>query len=289
MTVRGIPFRFGDYAFPESYIDEFSDNFANATPNLQKYPNMDGGFGEGWWGDSPGAIGSVQVGFYFWDVNPDSFDTIRAKLRALRHYPASKLWYRHTDPAVADRYCWAKVQNIVDPRTATNTSKKHQRVKLFFQVAHPVWIRKRYTPWELDGTYYLDGSQTLSNGAFVVNASGQSTTVRLPYEGTSPGVVSVEVYPEAGQSCENVTIRRKDGMLTVDKWRYEGVIAAEQMLAVNGRSKLVMHHGNPGYQNFSYLDHRYLRISADIRDFEIAFKNPGDAATVRFFYDEYYK
>lgn len=282
---------FGSYTFPTT-LAEFEDNFADAVPQSQRLPGLDGGWNEDGDGRANTAVGRVTVGFWLVAQSRSDMDDQRDTVARMLESGLAKLTYQPTDPADPPRFCWARVNYIRMGERKDAHTDLHQKVQVIFQAPDPHWLIGTATPWALgDGSTIGQGGLTIGGGGTptIINASGTLTSATISHAGNAETIATVSIQTGAGQTCQNPTLQRILNGHVVDEIAYTGTLGANQELTISGRAQVVMLNGVSAFgPNFSYAHPDFLRLTPGDNAIQVRFQNGGDAATVKvWFYTTY--
>ena len=278
------------YTFPDT-LQEYRDNFGDCVPHTRRLPGMDGGFDQ--FGDeaAPIQIGKVtQAWFLVAETRPE-MDALRDAVWAMAAWGKALLWMQPTDPSEAERFCWARVNNIQMPKREHEHTDLFQRVVTVWQVDDPHWyVQGNEAPIWGDGvSKWGDGVSKWGGSAPLQSVSGTETTLATATNnGNAVALPRVTIYVESGQSCQNPTLQRIVNLQVVDEISYNGTLTAGDILEINCRGGSVLLNKADAYANFSYSTPDWLRLPPGNSELKFRMANSTDACKVAVrWYDTY--
>lgn len=236
------------YTFPtEAGNQEYNDNFKEVVLNTTRLPGADGGFDEHGQSRAPGAVGKVQFGFYLVTESRSAMLAKRDQLGAMREWGPGLLYYRppgddgQPDTGQPERWCFARVNNILLSEKRHEHTDLFQKVQITFQASDPFW----YAPGteEVWGSFnWNDGSLWSGSSGTLVTGSGDLTLANSGNAFTLARIVIVN----GGSISSNFRFRRMVNGLAADDFFMGVSIASNAVLEADARRHRI-------YQNYIRL------------------------------------
>jgi hypothetical protein len=268
----------------------YSDNFANMVPRTVRLPGLDGGFDEFGRARAPSEIGQVRQEVTISAETRTEMDAKRDTVRAMADWGKQRLFMQPTDPALAERWCWARVNNIQISRDEGQQTDLMQRLSIIWQASDPRWYAAGTENTVFWGEGATWGGGAKWGGALGITAcSGLSTSISINRSGNATVYPRFFIRCSSSQSCQNPIIQRLNGAEVVDQVAWVGTVAANQTLAIDARGLSVKLDGSNAYAAFSALNPAWFSLLPGSNSLKVLFANSGDAASVHVaYYEGYY-
>lgn len=283
--------RFGtgnqSYVFPNT-IQSVSDNFKDIVTRIVKLPGVDGGFDE--YGSDRAAreTGRITVSFMLIARDPEEMTALRDEVNKMAGFGVKRLFMRPTDPNAAERFCYARLNNINIPEQPAQRTNLWQPVTCIFQAGDPTWVTlgNEAPRW---GEFSWGGGALWGGGAGTAVA-GVQTDLTISHPGTAVVPARIVIECGASESCQNPTVQRIVDGQVVDEVSYTGTLVATDSLEINARALSVKKNGANAYTSaFDFTHPAWFRIEPGDNAVRVLFANAGDEATVKIlFYEGYY-
>lgn len=285
MTVR-----FADTTF--AHVAELEDNFGDNVPQTQRLPGLDGGWTHDGDQPAPSAIGNVTVGCWLVATTRAGMDAQRDAILALVSLGVQRLVVQPTDPAEAERFCWARLNYIrMNERKDAHTDL-WQKVQLVFQVSDPHWYTLGYgVDWQLGSGASLGATDlALGSGAYTINASGTLTSATLTHLGNAVALAALSIQPASGDQCQMPRLQRVVAGQVVDEVAYRATLNGGDELILDARRGLALLNGASAYgPTLTYQHPAFMRLMTGENSLQVRFHNPTDAALVRMWFNHTYR
>lgn len=286
-----VRFGHGDrvYTFPEELIQNSDPRFRDAVPRVTRLPGVHGGFDHLGDGIAPMEIGNVRVSFYLATDDLGEMDALRDALTALLDWGKDLLWMQPDDRDEAERFCWARLNNIQMPQQEAKFTDVHQTVTLSFQVSDPHWYVPRMEG-PLWGTVDWGDGSKWGGDAALQTVSGTSTSLTAASnDGNAIALPRVTFYVAAGQTLVNPRIQRLKNALVVDEIGYEGTLVAGDILEINCREASLLLNKQDAYADRSdFLHPDWLRLEPGSNSLRVLTDSASSAGKVAVrWYDTY--
>lgn len=255
------------YTFP-AYDQAISDNFRDAVTHTERLPGMDGGFDAYLADDAPNEIGNINLSFKLVADTRDDMQALIDAVGRLKHLGKRKLTVQ-TQGTASPRWCYARINNISISRRISEHTDLAQTVQINFQVSDPHWVED-------------EESQAIS-------ASGTSTDATITNDGNAVALARVVVTCAAGQTAENIKVRRIVSSTTVDEMAYTGVLIASDELEMDAQAKSVLLNDADAYSAFAFTHPDWFRLMPGANTVRIIQANAGDACTVTVYWSNTYR
>lgn len=279
--------RFGDWRFPPQA--EFSTNFGEVVLKAVRLPGRDGGFDAYGEQRGPSEVGNVRTSFWLKADTPAELRGLVDEVYQQISYGTKRLWL---DPANggAQRYTNAKVNNIQVPENVRDRPHKRVRVRMSFQCVEPYWLRTGSSTPTWGGGFVWGGGAAWGGSTPTYSASGTSTDISITNNGTAPTQARITLTVGAGDSADNVTIRRVVSGATVDEVAYAGTLSAGDVLDIRGRQASVKLNGAAAYADFTFTRGHWVLLEPGENTLRVVMDNAGDAIdTIKVrFVERYY-
>lgn len=243
------------YTFPNTQINA-SDNFADMVTQTVRLPGTNGGFDALGDGRGLNEVGSVRAEFWL----HHAYETATADVDAFRRMAdvgVGRLYMQPTSAGSGERWCWARVNSINHADAARDVPGQRMRMKAVWQASEPFWYGAGNSVVWGGGAAW--GSATWGGGV-PVSASGLSTTTTLTNNGNAYTYLQAAVRPGAGQTANDVIIRRvRDGVIE-DEVRYAGTVSAGSNLVIDSRKRAVTLDGAGVYGTQFSASAGWLRL-----------------------------
>jgi hypothetical protein len=285
-TPRIVRFGIGSrvYTFP-GHEQKLSTNFAEIVPSVKRLPGMDGGYDAYGLSRAPAAVGKVQLSFTLVSATRTGMDTLRDALKIMRGWGVLPLYLQPTNPASAERWCWARVIDISMPEDRGRHSDLWQKVQITWQVSDPAWLTAGNSN-ALWGDFNW-GSGTWGGGSgTTITGSG---TITLTNNGNLPTPVDIAIRPTSGNVATDPIIRRIVGGAAVDQLSWTGTLTAADTLNIRASSQSVYLNAVDAYDSrFSALTTDWLLAEPGSNTIQIILTNPTDVVSASLRYLERY-
>lgn len=255
------------YTFP-GYDQSLSDNFGNAVPRTERLADLDGGFDAYLAEDAPNEIGNINLAFKLVAETREEMQALIDDVRRLKHLGKRKLFLQPQGTAAA-RWCYARINNIAVSRRPSEHTDLNQTVQIAFQVSDPHWMG-------------AEESQAIT-------ASGTSTDALITNDGNAPALARVVVTCGAGETAENVKIRRMVSTVVADEMAYTGVLIASDELVLDAQAKSVLLNDAVAYDAFAASNPNWFRLMPGENTVRVIMANAGDDATVTVYWSNTYR
>ncbi len=280
--------RFGSYPFRN--VEKATTSFGGVRASTTKLPGMHGAYDEYGMGEAPSETGNVRVSFYLTARHMAEMTALRDAVLLLKSWGVKKLYVQPYDLNQAERFCWARVNDIQMPEDASKGTETLQPVTINFQVADAAWYGIGTEAWSWgDGTLWGSGAKW--GGAATPRAcSGLSTTWTETPGGNAATPPRISVVVGVGQSASDVRVQRVVRGVVLDEVRYNALLAAGDRLTINCRDYSVTLNGANTYNNlFSFEHPAWLRLEPGDNEIRVLMANSGDACTVYLRYYEVWR
>lgn len=288
-NARITRFKAGKNTYDFQYLQDWSANFAKATTSNTSIPGMHGSFDN--YGDEPAAApaGSVQLNFALYSSDAEEMTQFKNELRSMGRWGKGRLYMQPDDPNAAERFCFARFDDISDPENLNRHTSILMRVSAAFSVSDPHWYTQgTYPPVWGDGTKWGSGAKW-GGGALPNACAGTQTDFTITREGNAPTRPQLVIQCGAAQTAEDVTIQRLENGVVVDEVKYTGVLNNHDLLIINAWSLSVRLNNADGYDDrfvdpVANMDWFYLLTGENA--LRVKMKNSGDACSVTVKYYE---
>ncbi len=280
--------RFGSYQFKN--VEKATTSFGGVRAATTKLPGMHGAYDEYGMGEAPSDTGNVRVQFYLAARRMAEMTALRDAVTLLKAWGVTKLYMQPYDLTLAERFCWARVNDIQMPEDASKATERLQPVTINFQVADACWYTIGTEAWNWgDGTLWGSGAKW--GGSAVPNAcSGQSTTWTETPGGSAATAPRISIVVGAGESASDVRVQRLIRGVVVDEVRYNATLVAGDRLTINCRDySVALNNANAYDNNFSFEHPSWMRLEPGDNDVRVLMANSGDACTVYLRYYEVWR
>jgi hypothetical protein len=256
-----------------------SDNFGDLVTRTSRLPGTDGGFDELGDGRGLSEIGKVTAEFWMLFASPAAATAQLDTFRRMADWGVQRLFVQPTDPSVNERWCWARINAITHSFATKDMPHKRLRLKAVWQVSDPFWYGAGSGAVWGGGQAWGGGTQW--GGGTPTAASGLLTTVTLTNSGNAYTYLQAAVRPGAGQSANDVLLRRIVDGQAVDEVMYTGSLAAGDNLVIDSRRREVKLNDQAVYSTlFRTANAGWLRLMPGSNTIEIRFAQTSDAASV---------
>lgn len=255
-----------EYVFP--YIQSISDNFRNAVPRTERLADLSGGFDAYLADDAPNEIGNINLSFELVSETRAGMQALVDAVGKLKSLGKRKL-YLQPQGTAAERWCYARVNNIAIARRPADQTDLIQPVQINFQVSDPAWTED-------------EENDTIA-------ASGASTDATITNDGNANALARVVVTCAAGQTAENVKVRRIVGGVTIDEMAYTGVLTAGDELELDAQAKSVLLNDADAYDAFAFTHPDWFRLLPGANTVRIIQANAGDECTATVYWSNTYR
>ena len=273
--------RFGDYVFPAQ--TEFSTNFGEVMLKTVKLPGVDGGFDI--YGDdmAPKAVGNVRVGLWLLANNEAEMRWRVDEVYALAGLGRERLYL---DPrnGEANRYTWAKLNNVQSSENAKNAPHRMMKLTLSFQCEEPYWLGQGTEAPYYGGGFTYGSGAVFGGGTTSYDLTGLSTDLTVTNNGNAHTYPRIILEPQTGDSCENVVIQRIVSGSVVETVSYTGVLDDTNQLVIDCRNVSVALDGVAAYAALTVTRGYWLMLKPGANTVRVKFDNAGDAARVKIRY-----
>jgi hypothetical protein len=270
------------YTFPAT-IQGLRDNFKNVVPRTVRLPGMDGGFPTDGAGKRASEIGSISFSFYLRASSRADMEALRDAAQAMTNWGLGRLYMQPSDPTDSERWAWCAVNNITTARKEHEHTNLFQLVQCRFLAPDPYWFAPgTLTVW--GGTTW-GGGEWLSDNTTSVSGSSQYVTETNDGNATTHPIISLL----ATGTCVNPRVQRIVDGAVVDEVKYNAVLAADDELVIDCRSKSVFLNTDDAYTSaFSYAHPDWLRLLPGDNTVRIAFDGAGAADVTLGYYARYF-
>lgn len=272
---------YGDYIFPKT-LGTFDENFANQQAKTVQLPGMDGAFDFYADGVAPAPKGRVPVEFRLIASSRDEMDALRDEVRGLQSFGSrGKLVYQPTDPSYAVRWTWARLLTPSMQQNKGQNTDLWQPVRLTFECTEPVWWVDTFVGWTWgDGSQYGDAGLVWGGNGNEIAAFGDDTTKTMVNSGNTRSTPNITIETQAGQSFQNVTVQRLDGLLPEESFTYLGLFVPGDTLFVSGRSQRMTFNGSSDWDNFDFDTPGFMHLLSGDNPIRVLLGDSGEAAPV---------
>jgi hypothetical protein len=274
--------RFGDiYTFPADQQLNLSDNFGDLVTRTRRLPGADGGFDDLGDGRGLSEIGSVRADLWlFFDDIADATAKMEA-IQAMADWGVQRLFMQPMDISKAERWCWARVDNINIPQSSKDQPHKRIRVQLTFQVSDPFWYSAgSFAVWG-DGVSKWGDGVTRWSGGSVTSVNGLSTTLTVTNNGNAYTLAQISLRPTGGNFLTDPTIRRVVRGRVVDEVKYIGALDEDDMLAINARKLTVRLNNVEAYtEQFQARNAYWMRLLPGSNTLEVRLAQAADDGNI---------
>lgn len=253
----------GTYTFPSNTQQGFDNNFKDVLARASRLPGDDGGFDEYGTGWAPSAIGNLSFSFYLVSQTREGMQVLRDAAGAMRGYGAGMLYYQPTDPALAERWVYCRINRISDTQQLDRNTDLHQLVQVNLMVTQPYWYTAGTERLWDDGGKWDDGGLWDGNASAPAPTSiTTSGTLTATNNGNVPTLARVLVINDGVSPAYNPIIRRITNGEVADEVRYYGTIAAGDWLEINARSQRVLMGllGTDVYPDFTFQNADWMTL-----------------------------
>jgi hypothetical protein len=290
-STRMLRFGWGNnvYTFPNPQYD-YRDNFGNVVPRTVKLPGVAGGFDE--YGDdpAPGEIGSISFTFYLEALARSEMTAKRDAVRKMLSWGKSLLYMQPSDPALAERFCFARLNNVDIPENREKHTDLFQRVALTFQSGDPYWLSigtENSAFWGDQVSYYGDNVTTWGGATTPTAISGLSTTVNVTRSGSAIVQPRLLFRCASGQTITNPIVQRLINNVVVDQVSWTGTLGSYEVLDIDCRGMAVRSTQLNAYNNLAVITPWWLRLYPGVTNtLKVLLANSGDACSLRVAYYE---
>ena len=277
------------YTFPNESEVEAQDNFREIIDTGKSVIGKSGFIDQYAQGAAPSKDGSVQATFWLNGDNPSDMATKINAVGAMSDWGLRPL-YRYVD-GQGLQYCMARLMNAGEIYKYGDRPEARMRIPLKFDVPDPWWLKSNAL-----GTYWGNavwGSAAghgWGGGDYAsLAASGlvSSKTVTNNSKMTIP--VRLEVETNVFQTCQFPTIQRIKNGAIVEQVQWYGSLATSARLHIDSARQRVTLKGVPRYDLLTVKTADWLTLEPGDNSFKVRFENSGDAATVKWHYQEAYR
>jgi hypothetical protein len=273
------------YTFPE-FQPQFAHNFANVVPATVRLPALSGGFDELGEAPAPSEIGRVTTSFVLTADSRSEMEAKRDAVKAMVGWGVGRLYVQPSDPALAQRWCTARVNNVGIPERPDEHTDLFQRVTVDWQVSDPRWYALGTETWKWgDGTPW--GQSKWGGAVPQVAASGLVTFFTITTLGSALTRPRITIACATGQTALNPKIQRGIGPTVVDEVAWTGTLNAGDSLEINCRGWTVKKNGADAYSSsFAFLHPDWMRLLPGLNALAVVLGNSGNACSVTLRYYE---
>lgn len=283
VTVDGL------YTFPDARIQSFNGRFGGVVTHTNRLPGTDGAYDQHGNAAAPLEVGSVRVTWGIYDDSGEDLDAQRDEILAMAAWGKGMLYAQPTITGAAERFCFARVTNISIPERPSEATEIIQTVTIDFQVTDPRWYVNRFVlvRWGLGATW--GGGDVWGGSASAQACTGVSTDLATETSnGQAVTYPKITIAVPAGQSAENVTIKRIVGVSVADQVRITGTLNAGDVAVIDCAAASVTINAADAYSRLEYLTPGWMAIQPGDNRLVVEMDNAGDACTVKISYDDAY-
>lgn len=233
-----------------------------------RVPGSSGGFDHYGSEAAPDAVKSLVVSFTVWSATRSGMQAKLDAVAKLAHLGRRKL-YLQPEGTANERWCYARVENIRFSRKPAEHTDLIQPVQAYFQVNPPFW--------------YEDEESTAQA------CSGTSTDLAVTNNGNAIALPRIFVTCGAGQTAENVTIRRMNGADILDEVSYVGVLVASDELMFDCARRAITLNDVAVFADADYDHPDWFRLVPGSNTVRVVFGNAGDAATATVYFNDTFR
>lgn len=285
LTQFGISSRV--YTFPSESEVQAEDNFRDFTDTIKSVIGKHGGVDQG---NAFAKDGQVKATFWLQDDDPATMATKIAAVGAMSDWGLMPL-YRYVD-GQGTQYCHARLTNASQIYKYADRPEKRMRIPLTFDVPDPWWLKTNAngTVWGGSAKWGTAYGHTWGGGGYTsVSASGLVTSTTLTNNGNLTIPVRIQVECGGAQSCQFPKIQRiKIGAVVEEVLWYE-TVGNNKKLHIDTERQRVTLQGVARYDVLTIKTADWLTLEPGSNSIKILFENSGDAATVKFHYQEAYR
>ncbi len=274
-----------DFTAADVILENYKDNFAELATRTKRLPGAHGGFDQLGSGRALSEIGTVRQQIHLISDTREGMQVKRDTLKKMAEWGVGVLYMQPTDPALTERFCRARIDDITTPEMIHMYTELHQPATIVWQVADPFWC----TPgngivWGQGASVKWGDGTSKWGGGSGTTVTG-SNTFTLANSGNAFILPTISIRPAAGKQATDPLIRRFVNGSIVDEIRYLGTITALQCLSIDCRGLKVFLDGISAYtSNFGAKNGSWLRLLPGDNSVEVRFTYSTDEAVVRFQY-----
>lgn len=287
--------RFGDpggpgyYDFPNTMY-QFSTNLGDALLTSIRLPGVSGGWDNYGSEPAPIEIGQVRLSFYLLASNPYEMTSKRDEVYKMMTWGRQRLYMKPSDPALEERWCWAKINSIQMPQNAESASDHYQEVTIIWQVLEAKWYSPYPSTSGLWGSSFVWGTTTWGSGGVLASVSGVGpTNISVTNNGNDIAIPNIYVFTGSSQSIDSIRISRLVLGTLKDEVFFNGSLGSNQSLEIDCNSKSVKRNGVSGYSLFSFHNPAMMRLMPGTQDLSVTLGAEENACTVVIAYRNTWK
>jgi hypothetical protein len=270
------------------YVESASPHFGGLNTQVTRLPGISGGYDEFGFGRTPGATGDIPVTFTLLAPHRSELTALQDAVMAMQDWGIQPLYMQPEDTTLAERFTWARVNNIEMSESAKEGTEYLQQVTVHFQVSDPFWYGIGNCAGLLIGVDFLLGTSYFA-GTPAVAATGNLTTATLTPSGNQWTHLLMSITPNAAKSVTNPVIRRIRNGDIADQVSYVGTLNAGDNLTIDPRAQKVTLNGADARSNFDALNPDWMRLLPEANAINVIFANSSDDAAVELRYLDRYK
>lgn len=270
--------RFGDvYTFPADQLN-ISDNFADLVTRTRRVAGADGGFDDLGDGRSLSEIGSVRADFWLFAESAADARTQIEAIEKMADAGVQRLYMQPMDISKAQRWCWARVDNIAIPQNAIDQPHKRIRAQLTFQVSDPFWYSAgSFAVWG-GGSKWGDGTRW--SGGAVTSVNGLSTTLTVTNNGNAYTLAQMSLHPTSGVMNQPIIRRIVNGRV-VDEVSYMGMLTTSSYLFIDAQKLAVrLNDANAYGDQFHAKNAYWMRLLPGSNTIEVRMADATDSGNI---------
>lgn len=283
--------RYGTYTFPVGMTQEFSPRFGGIAAQTIRLPGTDGGFDQYGDGLAPGEVGSVRVVFGLVDDAGTDLDAQRDAVMAMAGWGKGMLVAQPAISGGAERFCWARVNNITIYERESDLNQVIQAVTVDFQANSPRWYVNRFgvVRWGFRDAAWGGGGYWGGTAAPQACAGALTVLSLITNSGTALALPRIQISLAAGQSAEDITIERIVGGISVeDQISIAGTLVAGDIVYIDCKGASVQKNYADAYSLLSYQYPSWMTLWPGANVLQVRMSNASDACSVRISYEDTY-
>lgn len=251
------------YEFPDA-VTSWRSNFSRLMTQSDRLPGLNGGYDIYGSIAAPSDIGLVDVSFWLVGLSPEQMAAEKDKIRAMSYWGKRALFVQPYDETLNERYCYARIREIVMDEDADKGTYRNQEVRITFEVPEARW-------------YAFNTSLNLSLWDDPASVWGKSTCIwggsaATPFTGPGPldltftnsgNAVSlpiIKITCGAGQTVVNPVIQRIESGLIKESIAFLGTIGNNQAMIIDCQRLQAKLNSTDIYDALSILKSNWLSI-----------------------------
>jgi len=247
--------KFHTYTFTTAQ-STYNPKLNDPVTQTVRIAGMDGGFDVYRSGAAPVAVGDITLRFTLAQETQAGMTALRDAVDTMTSWGKRKLWMQPSSEASPKRWAWARVSSQGMSQKLDEHTDLLQPVDLHFQLAEPVWYAQP-SGWYLDDGYLLDAGLTFGGPRASSSSISSGSTLSATNNGSTP-VMAKLTFKAGAQTASQISayVTNEYGNMACG-FLWEGALAANENLVVNGFERSVLHDAvtgiTSGYSSFTRL------------------------------------